>query len=185
MEYLHSPNFWKGRAGQPIKGIVIHVSGGKYADNLKWYKNPSAGVSAHLLISKNGHITKMVNYKDSALHVAPESFPTWTGMIPGINPNRITCGIECESSLGELWTEPQMSALCVCVKEILASFKLFASRDTVISHNEIASDREDTKLWADEVVKRLNASQNTTSNKSPKDKLREVIKLLNEVVEEL
>lgn len=184
MQYIQSPNFWEGRAGQQIKGIVIHVSGGKYDNNLKWYKNPASSVSAHLLISKNGDVTKMVDYKDSAWHAAPESFPTWSGMVPGINPNRITCGIECEGSLGELWTEPQMSALCVCVKEILASAGLEVNRNTVISHNEIASDREDTRLWADEVVKRLNVSKNLTSNLGFKEKLEKAIELLNEVIKE-
>ena len=183
MKNVESPNFWKTRASQRIKGVVIHVSGKSYDDAIKCYLDPESGKSNHLVISKTGDVTKMVNYQDSALHIDKVYYPKWKGVVDGISPNRTTIGIECEGERGETWTEPQMKALCVCVKEILASAELLVSRYTIVSPDEIASDAEGTKLWANEVVERLTGHVEGKKT-PPKEKLEKVVKLLNEVLEE-
>jgi hypothetical protein len=59
------------RGPNEINYVVIHTVQGSYAGAISWFKNPSAGVSAHYVVrSSDGEITQMVDDADIAHHDA-------------------------------------------------------------------------------------------------------------------
>lgn len=59
------------RGPNEINYVVIHTVQGSYAGAISWFKNPSAGVSAHYVVrSSDGEITQMVDDADIAYHDA-------------------------------------------------------------------------------------------------------------------
>jgi N-acetyl-anhydromuramyl-L-alanine amidase AmpD len=61
----HAP----GRGGQAIDWIVAHyTASGSTSGVLSWFKNPSARVSAHYVIGRDGEIYQLVRDEDTAWH---------------------------------------------------------------------------------------------------------------------
>jgi hypothetical protein len=83
-----------------VKVIVIHTVQGSYSGCISWFKNPSAKVSAHYVVSKAGAVTQMVKEKDIGWHVGSE--------------NGYTIGIEHEGYVSDpTYVTPQMRAASV------------------------------------------------------------------------
>jgi N-acetyl-anhydromuramyl-L-alanine amidase AmpD len=62
-------NLWAGRAGYSIDWIVIHyTANGSGRGVLSWFKNPSARVSAHYVLDRDGTIYQLVRDEDTAWH---------------------------------------------------------------------------------------------------------------------
>jgi N-acetyl-anhydromuramyl-L-alanine amidase AmpD len=62
-------NRWNGRAGRAIDWIVIHyTASGSGRGVLSWFKNPSARVSAHYVLDRDGTIYQVVKDEDTAWH---------------------------------------------------------------------------------------------------------------------
>ena len=93
-----------------IDAIVIHTTEGIdsngdgiysecYTQAINWFKNSSAGVSAHYVISPGGEITQMVADDDIAWHATYY--------------NKRSIGIECAGFAGksETWTPELLGAL--------------------------------------------------------------------------
>lgn len=99
-QFIESPN-WSSRGTCGVQGVVIHVTGpGTMAGMDSWFKNPTAQVSAHLGIAKDGSIHQYVQFGDAAWHAGIVNKPDLTnpfvaGLVAeGVNPNRCTVGIE-------------------------------------------------------------------------------------------
>jgi len=59
------------RFGARVRLIVVHDTEGSYAGAVSWLKNPSAQVSAHLVIREDGkQATQLVGWASKAWHVA-------------------------------------------------------------------------------------------------------------------
>jgi N-acetyl-anhydromuramyl-L-alanine amidase AmpD len=62
-------NRYTGRAGHAINWIVIHyTASGSGQGVLSWFKNPSARVSAHYVLDRDGTIYQVVKDEDTAWH---------------------------------------------------------------------------------------------------------------------
>jgi len=59
-----TPNQTLGK--KECRGVVIHIAEGSYEGTIAWCKNPSANVSAHFVIGKNGQIAQLVDTDDTA-----------------------------------------------------------------------------------------------------------------------
>ncbi|MBM4344899.1 MAG: N-acetylmuramoyl-L-alanine amidase [Deltaproteobacteria bacterium] len=120
-----------------IKTVVVHTIQGSYAGCISWFKNPSAQVSAHYVISKTGAITQMVKEKDIAWHVGSE--------------NGYTIGIEHEGYVSDAnWVTPQMldaSALLTCY--LVKKYQLQASKASIKGHVELPNQThtDPGKYW--------------------------------------
>ena len=66
------PSNYSSRTTNPTH-IAIHTIQGRYASAINWFKNPSANVSAHYVISSWGEVTQMVCEEDKAWHVGTEN----------------------------------------------------------------------------------------------------------------
>ncbi|MCR4315965.1 MAG: N-acetylmuramoyl-L-alanine amidase [Planctomycetes bacterium] len=86
------------RTASNIDTIVIHTIEGTASSAINWFKNSSAKVSSHYVVSKTGQITQMVDVADKA----------WTQTYY----NGRAIGIECEGYASQNgWTPQLMSAL--------------------------------------------------------------------------
>ena len=103
---LTKENFTPKRS-RDIEALVIHSMWGTYAGSIQWFKNPSAGASAHYCISAGGEITQCVLDKDIAWHAGvydKGKEPAWA---KGVNPNAYSIGIELEDKRDRNWHYPQ------------------------------------------------------------------------------
>lgn len=48
------------------RGLVLHIAEGTYEGTISWQKNPSAEVSSHFIVDRNGTIAQMVDTADKA-----------------------------------------------------------------------------------------------------------------------
>ncbi|MEW6470636.1 MAG: peptidoglycan recognition family protein, partial [Bacteroidota bacterium] len=59
---------------QSISAVTVHTTQGSYAGTISWFKNCSAGVSAHYVLrSSDGQVTQMVLESKKAWHVGSEN----------------------------------------------------------------------------------------------------------------
>jgi N-acetyl-anhydromuramyl-L-alanine amidase AmpD len=92
MTWIPSPNYWRGRNGKDVSGIVYHGTAGPNA--AQWFANLASQVSAHFVISKDGSIAQCVDIDNSAWHAG---VVTGNSIFTGKpNPNYWTIGIEHE-----------------------------------------------------------------------------------------
>ena len=56
----NSPNQRAGRGGQTPDFIVMHTTGGSFAGALSWTLNPTAQVSYHFIVARDGAIAQTV-----------------------------------------------------------------------------------------------------------------------------
>lgn len=72
------------------RGLVVHIAEGSDDGTIAWQKNPSADVSSHFIVSKEGHIYQMVDTaEDSWCQI--EGNDTWLSIEnEGFTPNKLT-----------------------------------------------------------------------------------------------
>ncbi len=157
---IHPSNFTKGRKNHRVIGVVIHIMQGTLKGTTSWFQNPASNVSSHAGVGKMGQVFEYVEYEDTAYHAGRINKPIWGKMKKRwggyVNPNLYTYGIECEGFRGDEWTERQMASLTQQVRNVLDKAGLPYTRSNIVSHHEIAVDKEHMETWCDEVVKRLN-----------------------------
>jgi hypothetical protein len=108
-----------------VKVIVIHTVQGSYSGCISWFKNPSAKVSAHYVVSKAGAVTQMVKEKDIGWHVGSE--------------NGYTIGIEHEGYVSDpTYVTPQMRAASVKLTcYLVKKWGLSPSKVSIKGHVEL------------------------------------------------
>lgn len=55
------PTVNQGGAMTRYDGLVIHIAEGSYFGTIAWQRNPSADVSSHFIVAKDGRISQMVD----------------------------------------------------------------------------------------------------------------------------
>ena len=89
IRWVGSPNFNNRRRPDDITAVVIHSTANSSLNGVvSWFNNPSAQVSAHYSIGKDGHIVQHVQDIHRAWHAGRS---TWKGRD---NCNDYTLGIE-------------------------------------------------------------------------------------------
>jgi len=66
----HSSNYTGSRRERSynINRVVIHVVQGSYSSAIRWFKNASADVSSHYVVSRRGRVAQCVKNKNIAWH---------------------------------------------------------------------------------------------------------------------
>ena len=73
--------------------VIIHfTTGTSVQSTINWFRNPSSGVSAHLLVGRNGRVVQFVPFNQLAFHCGTS---TWEG---ATNLNRCAIGIEVDNA---------------------------------------------------------------------------------------
>lgn len=126
-----------------IKGIVLHATAdeGDEALALSWLRSPKSHVSCHLLVGRNGRVTRLVGDQQRAWHAGGSH---WRGTT---DVNSITLGIEIANrNDGEPFTDEQYAR----VASIVAHYcRQGLSLDDVVSHGAIAAGRKTDPLGWD------------------------------------
>lgn len=72
--------------------IIIHFTAGSSTESsVEWFKNPSAGASAHLVIGKDGKIVQLIDFNKKAWHAGTSQWADKTGF------NNFSIGIELDN----------------------------------------------------------------------------------------
>ena len=88
--YLASPH--QGAAIEPRFLVVHYTAGSSAAGTISWFQNPASGVSAHLVIARDGRITQMVPFNRKAAHAGVSRWGSLSGM------NRYSIGVELDNA---------------------------------------------------------------------------------------
>lgn len=138
MDYKQSPNYWKGRAGHIVTGIVLHTIQGSAQSAVNRFLDPASQVSAHYVVAMDGSATQMVNTDDSAWHAGVQSGNTT--MFQPDNPNYSTIGIEHDDG-GNPAGSPRSDALYETSASIVAAaaikYGIPLDRTHIVGHREI------------------------------------------------
>ncbi len=106
--WIGSSNKTAGRGGYRPRAIVVHIMQASLHSVDRFFNTanpvPNAPVSAHYGIGRNGEIHQYVAESDTAWHAGRVRNPAWPGLIPGVNPNLYTIGIEHEGLSGDPWS---------------------------------------------------------------------------------
>lgn len=90
VDWVASPNS-SGKLsndGRPKTLVIHYTAGGSASSTVSYFKKKSSGVSAHLVIGRNGHITQMLKFNRIGWHAGESE---WRGEK---NINKSTIGIE-------------------------------------------------------------------------------------------
>lgn len=119
----HRANY-SARASRTIRRIVLHTSEGSEASCISWFRNPSARVSAHYLVSHAGRITRFVPDMSVAYHARKY--------------NADSIGIENEGRASRNgWTTAQYRSLAALVRGLCDRYGIPKDRRFIIGHNEV------------------------------------------------
>jgi len=136
--YFGYPDGTHGRNGHKPIAIVMHIAEGYLSGIDAWFNSPrNPGSSSQYAIGKNGEIHQYVREDDAAWANGPVNKPTWSLLIPGVNPNLYTISIEHEGFTGEPWTEAMFQSDVWLIKGIIDWWDIPPDRDHIIGHYQI------------------------------------------------
>ena len=132
--FLGSPNHSSRPEGVRPSLIVLHSTGGSYHGALAWLRDPTAHVSAHFLIGRDGVTVQLVPLDRAAWHAGRSG---WRGQAINGSVNALSIGIELEHFDGKQeWPEAQLQALFALLKVLCEEFSLRS--DAVVGHLDVA-----------------------------------------------
>ena len=145
-----SDNFQKGRGGQQVRAVVLHIAAGSLSSVFPTFNTPQRGASAHFCIGKDGTIEQYVSVNDTAYAnglawhsennqwLCPHNQvvqPTWKDLIPKINPNLYTVSIEHEGQPNDQWTDEMYDANLRLLQWLGDQFNLtYVAQHTLTGH---------------------------------------------------
>ena len=127
----HRSNFTYSRRPRSyrIRRIVVHVAEGSFSGTVGWFKNPSANVSAHYVVGRNGRIAQCVRHKNIAWHAGK-----W-------KTNRHSIGIE-HAGYGRYrstWTKAMYRSSAKLSAYVCKRYGIPVNRHTIVPHRRIVS----------------------------------------------
>ena len=145
-----SDNFQKGRGGQKVRAVVLHIAAGPLSAVFPTFNNPQRGASAHFCIGKKGEIEQYVSVNDTAFAngltwktdtaqwICPHKKivqPSWKDLTPKINPNLYTVSIEHEGQPNDKWTDEMYDANLQLLQWLGDQFDLtYVAQHTLTGH---------------------------------------------------
>jgi len=130
-----SPNFGPRREGALPDLVVIHYTAmPDWTGARDWLCNPQAEVSAHYIISPQGHVVQLVSEDQRAWHAGAGCW----GDVVDVNSRSI--GIELSNDGASPFSAPLMDALETLLAGIMSRWSIPAHR--VIGHSDLAPGRK-------------------------------------------
>lgn len=122
----YSGNYTVGRGGNAITYVIVHIIQGSYNGCISWFKNPSAKVSAHYVVSRGGNITQMVRNSNTGWHAG-----NWTY-------NQRSIGIEHEGYVtDQSFSDAMYRSSAALVRYICNRYGIPTDRAHILGHNEV------------------------------------------------
>jgi N-acetylmuramoyl-L-alanine amidase len=149
---INSPNYSKGRVDSKTgkryipNAIVLHITDGSFNSTRYWFEDSRSQVSSHWLVDENGTAHPIVDEKDTAWHAGRVVNPTWKGLIPHVNPNLYTIGIEVVNR-GEFPPWKQWKGWVMLCRDISRRYNMPLNELHVANHYEIRGNKTCPKSW--------------------------------------
>jgi N-acetyl-anhydromuramyl-L-alanine amidase AmpD len=128
-EWHPSPNFWTGRQGSKVDGIILHgTAGGDGPGVAGFLSQSSTKASVHFVIGQDGHVFQLAALADAAWGNGIVNRPSWPVVAENgnTNPNLYTVSIEhCKHSTdnSDALTPAQAEASVALVRWLLAALE--------------------------------------------------------------
>jgi N-acetylmuramoyl-L-alanine amidase len=128
-----SPNK-SSRTKKRITAILLHDTGGKGAGAVEWLTNKASGVSAHVVIDREGKVYRLVPDSEKAWHAGKSSL--WLED----NVNEYSLGVELEDTEDTSeYTEAQLESLTQWCAEKCKTYTIPLNR--IIGHEHVATPK--------------------------------------------
>lgn len=98
---------------------------------------PESRVSAHAGVGRDGAVHRYVEWWEAAWHAGEVNRPTWLGLVPGVNPNLYTIGIEFEGFSRDGYTAEQQQSGVWLLRQIWRDCGIEPTAATVVRHSAI------------------------------------------------
>lgn len=129
VEFHKSPNH--GREITP-RIIVIHYTGDNSCQGaVSWLTSARSGVSAHLVVDKDGTIYQLVPFNVAAWHAGKSDYNGQS------NVNAFSIGIE-NVGIGDEWPDTQVEANRQIIAALFANYPI----EDVVGHSDVAPGRK-------------------------------------------
>lgn len=122
--------------GDPITYVVIHTTEGSTTSAIQRFQNPASRVSAHYVISRDGHITQLVRENDVAWHSGNPEY------------NRRSIGIEHEAFADQppTLTDAMYRSSAALTRYLCLKYEIPMDREHIIGHNEVPDPKNPDRL---------------------------------------
>lgn len=135
---FQSPNF--DERNNKIDTIIIHTTHLSFADSIDVLCSPKRKVSAHYLISLEGHVYQLVQDEKRAWHAGESS---WKGIT---HLNNSSIGIEIVDTTNQgirlsNFPDTQISSVITLCKTLISKHNILACN--ILAHSDVAPDRKD------------------------------------------
>jgi N-acetyl-anhydromuramyl-L-alanine amidase AmpD len=112
--------------------IVIHYTGSNnLSQDLGWLRSAVSGVSAHLVVAKDGEVYQLLPFHKAAWHAGLSSHEGQSGV------NNFSIGIE-NVGLGDHWPAAQVEANRAIIAALGAAYTI----EDVVGHEDVAPGRK-------------------------------------------
>jgi N-acetylmuramoyl-L-alanine amidase len=143
-EFIPSPNYGyprgtKGRNGQKIIGVCVHISGAEYPSNIAWMTKPGASAAYTVLVKRDGKTVQLVDEGNAQWAHGKVNKPTWPLLKPGVNPNLYALAISRVGSDQRKWDPPQMDTIVRIIRAWSKKYGFPAAWPHVFGHKHIDS----------------------------------------------
>jgi N-acetylmuramoyl-L-alanine amidase len=129
VEYRPSPN--RGGEIEPTL-IVVHYTGDNSLDGaLSWLCASESGVSAHLVVAKDGRVFQLLPFNIKGWHAGVSSYNGRSGV------NAFSIGIE-NQGIGDEWPAEQVEANRAVIAALFAAYPIA----DVVGHCDVAPGRK-------------------------------------------
>ncbi len=162
-----SPNF--STVGMIKTTVVLHKTLGLMPGTLEWMENPQSQVSCHYLVTKKGEVHQLVDPKNTAWHAGAIYYPSdrakrimlKTSWGSYINPNKYCIGIENEGLINDTFTDKQLEANILLMKDIIKDKEndFNGDPDYVITHRDITNYKPNLEIWRDAILQGIKEPQ--------------------------
>jgi hypothetical protein len=137
-------NFKRGRGGEKPMAIVIHRINGSLAGYDAWVNTPKKPgqekASSHYAIGKGGEVHQYVLEADTAYHATVSVHyqgSHWKLFTEGMDPDRVTLGIDHEGAYEEPWPDAMREASVQLCARLCRRWEIPMDRDHIIGHDQV------------------------------------------------
>lgn len=137
ISWVPSPNFDERPDPENITAIVVHATANSTLIGVvSWFQNPTAYVSAHYVIGKDGKIIQMVQDEGRAWHAGKSE---WRG-VPNVNDYGLGIELVNLNDGQDLYPETQYQSLVELCQAL--AYKHNVSMEDIVGHHHVSPGRK-------------------------------------------
>jgi len=137
ISWIPSPNFDERPDSNNITTIVVHATANSTLIGVvSWFQNPTAYVSAHYVIGKDGRIVQMVKDEDRAWHAGKSE---WRG-VPNVNDYGLGIELVNLNDGQDPYPEAQYHSLAKLCQALTHEYSI--STEDIVGHYQVSPGRK-------------------------------------------